>query len=123
MCMEVSVGIGCHTGVLFPARSLWEFFFQLFQSDFFLPHTWELNYFCSMCALMLCLWGVQTYSKCGLNYDRIWTLNLHYCHARNIMASKRLKICVPWKYNNNKEGNNINTYLLYLISIPNYCEF
>ena len=94
-----------------------------FNRTFFLPHTWELNYFCSMCALMLCLWGVQTYSKCGLNYDRIWTLNLHYCHARNIMASKRLKICVPWKYNNNKEGNNINTYLLYLISIPNYCEF
>lgn len=33
----------------------------------FLPHTWELNYVCSMYALILCLWGVQTYSKSGLN--------------------------------------------------------
>lgn len=100
-------------GILLPAMSV----------RLFLPHTWKLNYFCSTCALILCLWGFQTYSKCGLNYDRIWTLNLHYCHVRNIMASKRLKICVPWKHNNNKEGNNINTYLLYLTSVPNYCEF
>jgi len=35
MCVEVSVSIGCHTGLLFPARPLGEFFFQLFQSDIF----------------------------------------------------------------------------------------
>ena len=79
----------------------------------FLPHTQESSYFCSICALILCLWGGQTYSKSGLNYENIWTLKLHYCHARNIMASERLKIYVPWKHNNNKEGNNMT--LMYFI--------